>query len=232
MQKRKSRKLINKVALQKYENYFINELTEEWRKIEHQAKKEEVIRKTREVGMKIGRVILALALIGGVLAVGAVAPNVFGVVGRRVKRRGFFGRREFLRTKDYLRKQGYIELLPTKKEGEYLLHLTEKGRDRILRDQIKRKVIQSDINEWDGYWRIVLFDIPEKNKSTRETLREKLRTMGLYKLQDSVFVSPFPIQAEIEMFCEIFSIASGVRCIESKNIGEDEDIRSFFRLSK
>jgi phenylacetic acid degradation operon negative regulatory protein len=189
-----------------------------------------VVRKAKEAGMRMGKTILLLALLGGIVTVGVVAPNMFGAIGRIGSRRGFFRRREFLRTKDYLCKRGYIKLLPTKHEGEYTLRLTDKGKERVFADQMKRGILQHDRKQWDGSWRLVVFDIPEKHKSEREALHRRLREMGLYQLQDSVLVSPFPVQAEIEMFCELLSITSGVRCIESKNIGEDDEVRNFFRL--
>src|SRR4030043_1232532 len=54
---------------------------------------------------------------------------------------------------------------------------------------------------WDGRWRILIFDIPDKNKIKREALRGKLKELGLYRLQKSVWVCPYNFQREISFLC-------------------------------
>lgn len=51
--------------------------------------------------------------------------------------------------------------------------------------------------KWDGKWRTVIFDIEEKSRHERDSLREELKGLGFGKLQESVWISPFPIENEI-----------------------------------
>ncbi len=222
----------HKEALRKHKAKAIDELKKEWEKVERGAKNEQIIAAAKETGMKMGRVLLGLLLVGGIISVGIVAPKMLGVLGQLASRRRFFERKSFIKTKDYLKKQGYIELLPTKDETKYILQLTTKGEQRILVEQMSRRKIKADPKQWDGRWRLVLFDIPEKHKSIREALRKRLCAMGLCPLQDSVFASPFPIKEEVAALSEFLGINDGVRYVEATEIGDDEDLKEFFRFDK
>ena len=37
--------------------------------------------------------------------------------------------------------------------------------------------------KWDGFWRIVIFDVPEKFKKARNALSKKIKDLGLFPLQ-------------------------------------------------
>ncbi len=47
---------------------------------------------------------------------------------------------------------------------------------------------------WDGYWRIVLLDLPEERKNEREALRYLLKKAGFICLKNSVWVSMYPFE--------------------------------------
>ena len=49
---------------------------------------------------------------------------------------------------------------------------------------------------WDGYWRMVLFDVPNGKDAERERLRRYLRDKGFGYLQQSVWITPDPLEAE------------------------------------
>ena len=50
--------------------------------------------------------------------------------------------------------------------------------------------------EWDGRWRMVLFDVPVAHDSHRRRLRRYLHDRGLGCLQGSVWVTPDPLEEE------------------------------------
>ena len=45
---------------------------------------------------------------------------------------------------------------------------------------------------WDGKWRIIVFDLPEKKRGLRNDLRKQLRSARFGGLQRSVWISPGP----------------------------------------
>jgi len=62
-----------------------------------------------------------------------------------------------------------------------------------------KKIKQNNIEnkkEWDGKWRIVSFDIPERIKKEREWVRFKLLEIGYKALQKSVFIGKWPLPEE------------------------------------
>jgi phenylacetic acid degradation operon negative regulatory protein len=50
--------------------------------------------------------------------------------------------------------------------------------------------------EWNGRWRLVVFDIPVARDSHRRRLRRYLRTRGFGCLQNSVWITPHPLEEE------------------------------------
>jgi len=52
--------------------------------------------------------------------------------------------------------------------------------------------VYSEISRpWDGFWRIIIYDVSEKNRKTRDNIRYHLNKFDFKPLQRSVWVSPF-----------------------------------------
>ena len=71
--------------------------------------------------------------------------------------------------------------------------LTEAGRQLALGgcDPVARWK-----RRWDGQWRMILFDVPQKRASDRARLRRSLADRGFGYLQNSVWISPDPLTNE------------------------------------
>ena len=76
--------------------------------------------------------------------------------------------------------------------SERVLRLTEAGRLHAL----GRDPESCWRRRWDGRWRLVLFDLPESQGSARDRLRHYLRRRGFGYLQNSVWISPNPLEEE------------------------------------
>lgn len=81
---------------------------------------------------------------------------------------------------------------------------------------------------WDGRWRLVIFDIPEKNRNFRDILRNHLQALEFYKLQYSVFISPYPFEKQILELVKIYSAQSYVRVITALEIDNENLIKKHF----
>lgn len=90
----------------------------------------------------------------------------------------------------------YIEKVM--KDGKPYLRLTGKGK-KFVRDFNFFKFRKKG---WDGYWRLVIFDIPKKNNYQRDYLREKLKELGFGQLQQSVYISPYDFAQDMAEFLE------------------------------
>lgn len=49
-------------------------------------------------------------------------------------------------------------------------------------------------NTWDGYWRIIILDLPENRKNEREALRYLLKKAGFVCVKNSVWISIYPYE--------------------------------------
>ncbi len=86
-----------------------------------------------------------------------------------------------------LEAQGFIETLQDPASGKRLHRLTEAGRNAA---HGKRDPEKAWASQWDGKWRLFLFDIPEIESSKRRQLTRALAKAGCGCLQGSVWISP------------------------------------------
>lgn len=71
---------------------------------------------------------------------------------------------------------------------------------------------------WDRKWRVVIFDIEEKEKITRNSLRRKLISLGFGKIQKSVYVSPLDVLSDLKEFLDNVGLYGEVVVFEAKEI--------------
>src|SRR3989338_11713487 len=73
--------------------------------------------------------------------------------------------------------------------GMVRIKLTQNGTMLVREYNLDRLMLQRP-GKWDGTWRLVIYDIPRPHKRARDAFRMKIKQMGLYPLQKSVWVSP------------------------------------------
>jgi DNA-binding transcriptional regulator PaaX len=47
---------------------------------------------------------------------------------------------------------------------------------------------------WDGFWRIIIIDIPENRKSERDAIRYLLKKANFVCIKNTVWISPYPYE--------------------------------------
>ena len=115
------------------------------------------------------------------------------------------------------------------KDGTISLVLTDKGKKKTLQYNIDTLKIKKPIH-WDKLWRLVIFDIPEKEKKGRDALAGKLKQLGFYPMQKSVFIHPYECKNEVDFIIEIFNLRRYVRFLVVKEIDVELDLRNRFGL--
>ncbi|MCL5784559.1 MAG: hypothetical protein M1142_04375 [Patescibacteria group bacterium] len=110
-----------------------------------------------------------------------------------------------------LREKGFIEFV---KDEELILRLTDSGKDRALWAKMR-----SGDEKWDGKWRLVVWDIPEKRRQARDLLRFKLKQLGFKQWQQSIWASKINCTKLLRDFIKQVGIEDWVMVIESDNIG-------------
>lgn len=113
-------------------------------------------------------------------------------------------------------------------DGSCSITLTEKGKLKILTYHFEKMRIKGE--KWDGKWRMVIFDIPEKLKSGRNALRNKIKELGFYELQKSVWVYPYECKDEIDFIIEFFDLRKYVRFGILESIDNEFHLKKIFKL--
>ena len=144
------------------------------------------------------------------------------------KKSGLRKSEHFVRSITYLKRRRLISIAA--KDELQILTLSENGKKRVLQFDLD-KIRLKRPRKWDGYWRLVLFDIPEKHKMGREALRSKLNQLGFFPLQKSCFIYPFDCKSEITFISEIFEVAPYVNFILVKELEGATQLVKYFNLS-
>lgn len=114
-------------------------------------------------------------------------------------------------------------------DGSVIMKLTDRGKLVTFRYNID-KLRLPKFKNWDGFWRIVLFDIPETKKQARDALSFKLKQLGFYPLQKSVFVYPHDCKKEMDFLIEFFELRPYVRFLTVKETDIDLHLKDIFGL--
>jgi len=70
---------------------------------------------------------------------------------------------------------------------------------------------------WDGFFRVVIYDISEETRKIRDRFRLKLKQLGFGLLQKSVWISPHDFLKELKEFLKINHLDKKVLILETKN---------------
>jgi DNA-binding transcriptional regulator PaaX len=114
-------------------------------------------------------------------------------------------------------------------DGSITMVLTDRGRRKAITFNFEN--IRIDKKSWDGYWRLLVFDIPEKNKHGRDALRRKIKQVGFHELQKSVFIFPYRCEDELDFIIEFFNMRKYVRIGLLKEIDNEKHLKKVFNLS-
>ena len=158
--------------------------------------------------------ILLFAVTGTALAGGLLVPNLLVGLDKPLRR---FWRYMDKREREHelqrivynMKMQGYLA-----GEYEHGLQLTAKAHARLQKIKDESLCITpQDI--WDKRWRIIIYDIPEKQKNARNLLNFKLRSIGCFQLQKSTWITPFPCRDVIETVCAQYKVDRFVTYLEA-----------------
>ena len=90
------------------------------------------------------------------------------------------------------------------------------------------KLLKHLLPEKDGIWKLIIFDIPEKHKHIRSILRGKLKQLHFKKWQNSIWVSPYELDPEIEQELDDLGKKFFVRLIKTTQINHPETLEKMF----
>jgi len=177
------------------------------------------------------RDVLFMAATGTLILSSLFAPNVAQLLKPLMRWRKNWDKIDKRRIGDAIKRLNNKRLIELVEKGNSIhIKITARGKNLLKRFDYDDLEL-SRAKRWDKKWRMVIFDIPEKNKKERNALSEKLKDMGQYPLQESVFIYPYDCQNEIDFICEFLSISRFVNYCTIESIDKKEgDLREFFNL--
>ena len=119
------------------------------------------------------------------------------------------------------------------KNGKQGYMITKKGELDAARKRFDEYAFPASKGRyWDGKWRLLFFDIPETKKFVRQLLRSKLVELGFYRLQDSVFIFPYPCAEFVSLAHQAWQLDKYMKIAIVSEIDEDAFLLSHFHLTK
>ncbi len=117
------------------------------------------------------------------------------------------------------------------KKGEVVWELTGSGKNQLVRSF---PLLKWQERQWDGWWRIVIFDVAEKQRMVRDSLRSKLIELGFGQWQKSVYVSPHDVANDMIEFLESLHLIGQASVFTAKELGpgQAEKIEKMWKLDK
>ena len=194
--------------------------------LKNMAKLEEEARKIRRMGM-VQQAILATVAISGIIAVGLVAPKALEILGRvpAVRRQFMYRSGNILSD---MAKEGYVTF--EEKKGARFARITPEGKAALMRrGSLMFNALQRP-RRWDKRWRVIIFDIPEYRRVTRDALRKMMQSFGFYRLQDSVWVYPYDCEDVVALAKAELKIGASVLYMVVEKIENDQRLKEEFLL--
>ena len=113
--------------------------------------------------------------------------------------------------------------------GRDVVEITTQGKKKVLDYSLDDMQLNTK-QKWDGKWRMVMFDIPETRKNARNAVSYKIKEIGMYPIQKSVFIFPYPCKDEIDFVGEMYGIRKNIIYIEATHIDSAEKAKRHFRI--
>jgi phenylacetic acid degradation operon negative regulatory protein len=110
------------------------------------------------------------------------------------------------------------------------LSITQAGRSAIGTVIVRTAALLEKSDAWDGKWRIVIFDIPEKYHVLRDKIRAILKRAGFVQLQQSAWVFPYECHELVELLQQESDLSRHILYGVLEQIGNDAQLREMFNL--
>lgn len=115
------------------------------------------------------------------------------------------------------------------KDGKKIIKISEKGKMKILAYAIGELTLKKS-SSWDGKWRLVGYDIPVKKGRKDKIIKSTLKRLGFLKIQNSVYISPYPCFDEIEFLREYYFLGTNIKYFLVTKIEDQEAYKTYFGI--
>lgn len=109
-----------------------------------------------------------------------------------------------------------------------VIRVTEKGKKKILKFDLENLKLKE---KRDGKWRLIIYDVSNLKKQQREIFRSFLKRLKFLQLQESVYLTPFVCDEEIEYLRQTFQIGTEVQVLKVVGLENEEVYKSYFGIN-
>lgn len=120
-----------------------------------------------------------------------------------------------------LEKQKTVEIF------DGIVRITEKGKQKLLQYDLERMELK---RKTDGNWRLIVYDVSNLRKVQRDLFRSMLKRLNFLRLQESVYLTPFVCDDEIEYLKQIFCLNREVQILKLSGIEKEQVYRNYFGI--
>ncbi len=106
-----------------------------------------------------------------------------------------------------LREKGYVDLVEANEQ--FVMRITPLGEEALG--------VRS-VEEWDGKWRIIIFDVPEEHRIIRDLFRRKLKMWDFEIWQKSVWATKRNVTVQLVDLIRNLKMGEWVKVIESSKV--------------
>lgn len=177
---------------------------------------------------QLERIVLSSLVVAGVVTVAIAAPGAVRLL-KYIDPEWLLKpdpQQRLRETASKLRKKGLVTFVL--EGGRKRMRITKKGRQYLEHMSLSGAPIRP--KKWDGKWRLVMFDIPEKRAGVRQRVRTLVTGFGFQRLQDSVWVFPYDCEDVIALLKTQLKIGTEVLYVIADAIEYDAPIRKRFDL--
>ncbi|MDO8576687.1 MAG: CRISPR-associated endonuclease Cas2 [bacterium] len=189
---------------------------------------EDAVRRRARRG-SIERALIGTLALGGILTIGMMAPKVMALIRKEHIDAILPGdpKQRLRETLSRLKRKGLVAF--EERGGKKYPYLTKKGIERAECLNREGLTITKPVR-WDRRWRIVIFDISQKQRAQRDRVRGILKRLGFYRLQNSVWAHPYDCEEIITLLKLDMRIRREVLYVIADAIEYDRPLREQFDL--
>jgi DNA-binding transcriptional regulator PaaX len=113
-----------------------------------------------------------------------------------------------------------------------------KGQYQVLRSYVlanqrnnrntEHKILQKP---WDGKWRVVVFDVPERQRPLRDFLRNTMKRLGAHELLRSIWIYPYRLPHYLQKVMASEFYRGKAYSFTTADIEYDSHLRKAFKLN-
>ena len=177
----------------------------------------------------IGEAILGILVAGTLVTTVAMFPGIVHIIAPFIKKKKYLPKQAISKNLESLIKSGLV--IQTKNaEGKISLQLSKKGVWEAMLRHHTLPTRKKENRDWDGMWRVVIFDVPNVKNTQRSDLRRAMRMYGFKPLQKSAWVYPFECDNFIALLKSHLGVSHDVLYMKVSYIENDRYLRKEFLL--